>query len=92
MPRLCDIESWSPVSKVKFSAFSSILAKSFQKTLSNSQGRPSDPVVFSEAMRLLLDIPFCLEVLRKGIVLLGSIVSVLLGAGRRHLHSYWYLL
>ena len=30
---------------------------------------------------VLLDIPFCLKGLRKGIVLLGSIVSVLLGAG-----------
>ena len=32
MPRLCAIES-CPVSKEKFSAFSSISAKSFQKTL-----------------------------------------------------------
>ena len=30
---------------------------------------------------MLLDIPFCLEVLRKGVVLLGSIVFVLLGGG-----------
>ena len=46
---MTDIESRS-TSKEKFSAFSSIYSKSFQKTLQNSQGRPSDPGVFLEAM------------------------------------------
>ena len=44
---------------------------------------------------MLLNIPFCLEVLHKGVVLLGSIISVFLGGGgggRKHLHSYCNLL
>ena len=37
---------------------------------------------------MLVDIPFCLEVLRKGVVLLGSIVFVLLGGGGGNLYIF----